>query len=288
MRFGEGGGGRFSREGQDSLEFDQTLLKFEREMEKPERIDPNDFVDLYGAQNVANDLAYVKGIEDSIKRTDTTEQKNLDRISSVFESLLVDRIELDNWFGADTSTISSSRYDDIRNGIDLIAEIGEEDSSAVSHLGLAVDITYSTHLEKKFDRIRQEILSKKLSTIKYFQSSDQAFMGQLSNVPRVVIGVQKDTIGELMKLTLGKKNRELASHPVQHQILSEIRLQLHVFAEFAQKQKAGNVIIQRLEHAADLIDRIIKDKEEGLKKPNEFKKDRVYQEIVSQLASKFK
>lgn len=287
MRFGDGEGSRFSKEGRDSFEFDQTLLKFEREADELERIDPTDFTELYGTANVEADLAYVKDMEALFKREQTTQEKNLQRISNAFETILFDRIELDDWFGPKTMTLASSRYDDIKNGIDVIAEIGEEDSNAVSHLGLAVDITYSTHLEKKFDRIRQEILSRKLSTIKYFQSSEQSFMGQLSNVPRVVIGVQKEAIGELMQLTLGKKRKELAAHPVQHQILSEIRLQLHTFTEFAQKQKAGNVIVQRLEHAADLIDGIIEDKAQG-KKSNDFKKDRVYQEIASQLASKFK
>ncbi len=287
MRFGERGGGRFSREEQDSLEFDQTLMKFERESEQPERIDPRNFTELYGKGNVEQDLAYVEEMKSRFSREQTVQDRNFKRISNAFETILLDRIELDNWFGSNTMTVASSEYDDIKNGIDLIAEIGEEESAAVSHLGLAVDITYSTHLEKKFDRIRQEILSGKLSTIKYFQSTDEGFMGQLSNVPRVVIGVQKETVGELMKLSLGRKTKELAAHPVQHQILSEIGVQLATFTEFAQQHRVKDGVVQRLEHALNLVEGIIDEKKQGKIVSADFTKDRVYQEIMAQVRSRF-
>ncbi len=295
MTFYDRGGSRFSKEEQAALEFDQTLLEFERKLGEAERIDPHGFIELYGEANVEIDLRYVKEMKERFAANDTTQEKNLKRISDVFERIIMEQIELHDWFGPNTMTVAASEYDDIKNGVDIIVEITEEDSRASSHLGLGIDITYNTNLEKKFLRIKNEIKSGKLTEVKYFQSADGSFTGRLNRIPRVVIGVQKETIAELMKLTLNKKKKELAQHVIQYVILSEIYTQLIFFAKFARDENVEGGVVQRLLQILDLIGDIMSKKEDelgGILDPEsskfvDYTQDRVYREIMDQVKNIF-
>jgi hypothetical protein len=136
-------------------------------------------------------------------------------------------------------TRKASRYDDVVNGVDTIAEIEQENST--SHLALAIDVTHGVMLQKKFDRIKREIDEGTLTTIKYFENSDETFRGRLLKVPRVVLGVEKSAVVELAGLWNAGKNKELATHPVQVQLIEEITVQLQSCLEYAQKTGKGDI-----------------------------------------------
>lgn len=125
------------------------------------------------------------------------------------------------------------------NGVDTIAEIEQEHTT--SHLALAIDVTHGILLQKKFDRIRREIDEGTLTTVKYFESTDETFRGRLLKVPRVVLGVEKSAVAELAQLWIAGKNKELATHPVQIQLLDEITIQLKSYRDYAQHTGKGDL-----------------------------------------------
>lgn len=241
-------------------------------------IKPQNFIHPYGDISVQNDIALVNKLSAKFE-TDEPHKKYAD----VFEGIMYEHIEQSNWFGDTASTIKTSLYDDYVNQVDLIVEFSEE-SQALSHLGLAVDVTFGTiDMQEKFEKIRQEILSGKLTEVKYFESEHSRHKGLYQRLPRVVIGVERDRVVELAALWLNpKRKKEFANHPIQKVILQEIVLQLEKFLEFA--RTSG-------EEAADLVPiferelsivRGILDEKKGIN-PKDYADDRVFGFIKEQL-----
>lgn len=210
------------------------------ELLKNNEIDPNKFTDLYGPENVENDKNYVKKMEERFKKP---EQEDVDKLATILEAIIYEHAELSEWLGPNTETIKTSRYDDIRNGIDLIAEFIENEKSAF-HLGLAVDATLSSDkINEKIKRIKEEIDKGKLARIKYFRSDFLGIRGELSNLPRIIIAADAKTINELSELWSEGRMKELGKHQIQFQILEEIILQLETFKNYAEKKKLSNIAL---------------------------------------------
>lgn len=201
-----------------------------------------DFIDSHGAENVAKDTAYVENMERKFEQNLSEEQKYCKMLADIFEAMIYDQIDND-WFGHDAVGIKTTRYDDIKNGVDQIVEFQEGEDSA-SHLALAIDATTSEDLDKKIERIKKEIEKGDMAHIKYFLSEymreHKGFgRGEMVNIPRVVIGADRNIIKELSELWLENKNKDLAKHPIQFQILKEIIIQCGVFKNYAAKIQDG-------------------------------------------------
>jgi len=207
---------------------------------KKDAIDLKEFTDLYGKDNVEKDKKYVDEMEKKFTQEDMPEQIESNKLATIFEAILHDHAELSEWLGPNVYTISTSRYDDIKNGVDTIAEFIEKERSA-SHLGLAIDATFSLDINKKIRRIKNEIINGQLTKVKYFKSNKINFRGELSKIPKVIIGADAKTIQELGKLWFKKRNKELAEHPIQFQILDQILMQLETFEEYAKRNNQHGI-----------------------------------------------
>ena len=219
---------------------DKAYQKALAEIAENRAIEPRAFTKFnYDPAIIEEDLRYVEVMEKKFKQDERPEFAEQQKLATILVVIMQTQIEMNDWMGPDVTTKQASRYDDIKNGIDTICEFEQE--SGVQHLALALDITSSWNPTKKLSRIKEEIDAGKLSTVKYFESSDETFHGTLQLVPRVVIGAERKAIVELAELWLNKKNKELASHPIQLQILNEIVHQLKAFMNYAEKKGKTNV-----------------------------------------------
>ena len=222
-------------------------------------IDPHDFTELYGAENIERDLARVEKKEKGF----TVDAPKI--YAEVLEAILFDQIGNGDWFGKGTRAIKTSQYDDYINGSDIILEL-EEVNRTLSHLSLSVDVTFGTTTEeKKFAMIKKHIDDETLGEIKYFHSERGGFQGKLSRVPQVVIGVEKELLIKLSGLWADKHGRkeenseELASHPVQRLIFAEILLQLQTFRIYAEETKKES-IVPIYEKSINILEEILRGK----------------------------
>lgn len=221
-----------SKKLEEKLTLEQINKKAE-EILQEDTINPDDFIDLYGKDNIREDKEYVRKMENTFK-VDSPEQLEINKLATIFEAIIYEHTELSNWFGPDAFTIKSSRYDDIKNGVDSIVEFRESDYAA-SYLALAIDVTFSADVEKKFERIKKEIEEGELSKIKYFVSEHMNVRGELAKIPRVVIGAESKTVKNLAELWIEEKNKDLGIHPIQFQVLEEAITQLETFKHYAEK-----------------------------------------------------
>ena len=159
----------------------------------------------------------------------------------------------------------------------------EDADKRFSHLALGLDVTFgSRDLHRKFDTIRAKIESGELGEIKYFNSHSQQMTGRLRRVPMVVIGVEIERVKELGLLWMNRRNKELATHPIQVTLLEECAEQLRAYAAYA--AKIGKTYSQALfERELQKIHELLAEKRtagiQGLKD------DRVFEEIRRNLAS---
>lgn len=242
------------------------------------------FVDLYGEQNVNKDKDYVARMERVFKQDASEDQKYYQMLADVFEAIFFQQAELNEWLGKNATTIKTTRYDDIANGVDSIAEFREEEHA--SHLALAIDATTSDNLGKKVGRIKEEIEKGEMARIKYFfsehVSKHQGFgRGEKVNIPRVIIGADRNVIKELSELWLENKNKELAEHPIQFQILEEIMIQCEVFKNYAAKIQDGkdrSKIVNMYDKTRETVKNIYEEKKKTIQ-DDSFRQDEVFDAI---------
>ena len=227
-----------------------------------EIIEPRQFSHLYKADMIKADNEYVDRRNAEIEENSDPEQERIKKIATAFEAILYQESELSAWLGENVVTINASEFDKFKNGVDTIAEFHEE--TGTSHLAMGIDVTFSTDLENKFNRIKKSIDDGELTEIRYFYSKDTGFMGQLNMVPEVIIGAEFKTIEELIDLWLERGNKKaLGEHQIQFQILEQILIQLKAFEEYA--SSIGKFeIAARYGKAIKLVEKIYYDKQGSL------------------------
>ncbi len=188
----------------------------------------------YPAEEIQKDLRYVGVVEDRIKSRDAdkraqwgNEVDKTTNLARIFEAIILDGASRGEWFGPDVRAFKSAPFDDYKNGVDIIVEFIKR-SSAGRYLGLAVDVSFSGDLMKKFERIRREIVAGELAMIKYIGPEGR------KGVPRVVVGTDFHTVETLGKLWVSNSD-SIKKHAAQLLVLEEITLQLQTFAAFARE-----------------------------------------------------
>lgn len=229
---------------------------------------------------------------------------------------MAEQIELSDWFGYDTLTIVPAEYDDLHNGIDMLIEFAQEieGSEDFEYLALGVDVTASVYnLDKKLVIIKNGVLKGTLSQMTYFNSErDKKGKGLKFNIPKVIVGIERQAIQELSKLWLeahqAKINsndqsfspetrksqkeraqnalRALAEHRIKYLILEEIKLQLETYLDFARKLNKTTTITQ-LESSLGIINGLLEQKKISDEDKNKNRNDFVFKGLVKELGRVF-
>lgn len=249
-------------------------------------IQMNDFYNIpgYWPLRIRDDKERVTKKKKEIQETNTEPTK----AAKLLEAILVEQIELSNWFGENTYTIIPSEYGDLFHGIDLALQI-EDEAQGVKHLAMGIDVTTSPiAIRKKLSIIKKHIRTGTLTMMEYFHSDDYDpdFYGAMTHIPQVVVGTERKTMRELSDLWLkgyrrakiNKKTAQpplspegeasqrdqaketkdkLGKHRIQLLLLEEIKMQLTVFHEFA-LQSRQNQAAEKLASVLSLVESILR------------------------------
>lgn len=270
--------GRFERV-EDKISLEKAYEKAQKIL-AVEEIDIRSFDDLYDPEKIEQDLEYIEKKEEIFNKENVQERQELNMLSSVFEAIFFEQAELSEWLGPNAHTIKSSRFDDIKNGVDSIAEFESEEGD-ISRLALAIDITFGPQLQKKMARIKKEIERGELAHIKYFVSASEGFRGELKNVPRVVVGADKKMVKELYEIWIEGKKKELSEHKIQFQVLEEIAMQLRTFEKYAKKNDVEH-LIPVYQRAIKIIERVMAENGQILT-TEDFLEDNVFSTLYEEL-----
>ena len=237
----------------DNIKIEQpTKKRFSEDSEKQDRYlkiieknsilytpKPDDFQDLYSKVEIEQDLRAVEIRKRQFKENQTDLGLTLKKVSDVYEGVIVEQAEQNEWFGEGVSFYPTSEFDDIVNGVDGVAEFTPDDDVSDEYLALSFDVVFSTdpkRILKKLERTKMEIKEGRLTEVKYFE--DAKGTKKSIKAPRLVLGSRLTSAEKLIDLWGGSdknKNKKLAQHPVQIKLLLESYLQLNHFAHFAHK-----------------------------------------------------
>ncbi len=259
----------------------ENIVKRAKSTIETDKILEGDFSELYGEEQVRRDRAEVERLLKEFESSNSPQEKEAKKLATVFEAILGEQSELSEWLGSQVTTINSSDFDDIKNGVDMIVEVNGEMGST-SHMGLAIDATYSSNLTSKFERIKSNIDKGSLATIKYFSSPNKDFMEQLRQVPRVVVGADADTIDELIEMWVTGRKKELGEHPIQFQIIDLIITQLEAFKDYSKKID-NNELVNKFDGFIKIFVEILNDRNEVVKDSG--KRDSMFNTIIKELDS---
>lgn len=226
-----------------------------------------------------------KKFKESANTNSVTERVNL-RLAKVFEAMVLHNIDGSNWFGEHTNVLPTTRYDDIFNHIDGLLEF-RPNVGSYGYLSLAIDVTSTGYPEKKFATIRKGIESGKLAHIEYFESERNGIKGKINRIPMSVVGADRQTIKEMMDPWVAKNNA-LTHHPVQFQLLIQIREQMAVYAKYAKEVTHNPDIIDIFEQNLAIVSDILEQRKqvygsEYASKIRAIEKDKVHQRIMELL-----
>jgi hypothetical protein len=260
---------------------------------RKEPIDPMRFKDEeregYKEDQIQDDINEVSRREEEFKKENTPEENKIKEYSDMVEALISQEAELSDWFGEDVFVYDTSKYDDLENGVDIVTEFKEE--GVFSHMGLAIDVTFGTNIRGKLLRIKREIKSGELASVKYFSSQRDNESDKkvgLKNIPRVIIGTNKETVDELSGLWLQREklrkskftdksltdvereaisdklsevNKKIRNHKIQIHVLKQLAFQLEKYYEFAMKKEKTDVA-KKLNTGLDIIKKILASKKD--------------------------
>ena len=286
-----------------------TVIKLAESRVFSHAIDPNDFIRSeedpnsgpYDRASVERDVAYLARTEQQIVESNWSEDFKgnrsriaaMQKIAHAFEGVML-QADSNEWLGPGVEIIIPSRYDDVVNGIDGIAEFHDE--GYFSHLALGMDVTSSERIEKKLARVKSEIEKGELAKIRYFESESMHFKGEKKNIPRVIVGADRQTVYDLTLLWSEGKMAELSQHHMQIQMLSEIHHQLEAYTAYARTDGEATQrekLVHIYESSRRLIDEIIQGHvarrgEKAVRSMlHEAEKDNVYQALLEKLQRNF-
>ena len=196
------------------------------------KVSESEFIKRFTKKVVDEDTAFAKSKRLEFEARDTPQQKEAHVLAEIFEAILVKEGKESGWLGEDVKILKTADYDDIVNRTDLIAEWHGLEAHS---LGLAVDVTFGpSTLERKFQHIQEDIDKGRLGKLKYAHSEQ-------TGVPRVVIGMSRETVKELMDLWLEEDFTALGEHPIQRVLLEQICSQLMAISQYARTRGNGHI-----------------------------------------------
>lgn len=214
----------------------QEILRKKRAIVDDFRVDEKDFTDIYSEEEIAKDILELERLEKIWEENNSLQEKYNKNIASFLEAVFVDQIEVNNWLGDHCETMPASRYDDIKNGVDMVSIFNNAEEN--KYLGLGIDVTFASDskaLIKKLDSVKSVIREGELPKLKYFRDPETGEHKELA-VPKVIVGTRLSSAENLLKLWVSKtedKNKKLQEHSIQSKIILESLYQLKYFYEYA-------------------------------------------------------
>lgn len=190
-----------------------------------------------------------------------------ERLGFIFESAFLD-VGKQGWFGENSELVHASMFDDIENKIDTVATIRRPDSSA-RHIAIASDLAFGfERASAKFNHIIQDVHTGKLAQMKYFHSDLLGFTGRLKNIPKTVVGLDKENLNSFLLNWL--REPELAQLQFGAHMITQIHEQSKGLAALAKrKHGGGSLVTDAYERTAQVTNEILLETYNGIEPPSD-------------------
>lgn len=256
---------------------------FDMYLEKDEKIDMEEFGDVYPAEEIQKDKERVEYIKKSKDFAVPTPE------GIVLENMFGDFIEKSKCFTEGTRVVQLGDFDDkIASAAhcDVVVEIPTEGGSVVRFgIDLTTAINHDT-LNKKRAKCVEAVQYGRFFSVKYFKSKIDDTKGEIKDVPVFFAGVDKETLNSLCESMAKQENTGvnlLDKHEAQFIFLDELLAQADAYYGQAIENHGQDAYIsQSMDYYQRLFDWFC-DNKKSLR-PNNFRQkagqDEVYKYIT--------
>jgi|GEM_PF-5108371 len=267
----------------ESVRFLQDPKNLDRAFDEAQKyldesaINPASFEDVFSPKMIAEHTRYVEKMQDKFSKEHESEKRG-----PIFEAAVLESIKRGDMFGRNSIVFKTAPYDDIAHKVDFVLE------RSGAPTGIAVDASTSERATiRKIEDLASEIKEGKLTEIQYFQTPN--FKGRALNVPRVVLGVERDTALELDELWYGirqgtKPASTLKQSPVRGIFIHEMLMQLKVFSAYALRN-GNKIAAEAYQRSLSIVqDAVTAAKEDNVHISFTHPTDKVHLAILNSLA----
>ncbi len=274
------------------------------------RRDLHFFPNAFSSKVISDDSYRVKQIKASFNKINSISNpdyiewiKNGKKISEALEIIITDQIKFGNWFGNYSLPFRTTEYDDLVNGVDIVAKFDIERNNHQERFYLSIDSTSYTNSDRISEKINRNI-SKLLSNnfeVKYYESptpgKNNFYRGRLKNTIPVIIGLDSAHTAELINQfsnfislqRIIKDNspqldnehlfvyqeefkqlkHKLETNPCQLIFLKEINCQLNMYSRILAKENDSEIKLRipTIGKLKKVINGVIQEKEDIINSP---------------------
>lgn len=236
-----------------------------------------DFIGLegYDENSIRAEIEKVKEFKKRWIDEETPELRHQKNLSEVIEHVVVDQFS-GEWLANKAVGHYTAEEDDVLRGVDVVAELSGENEN--SYLGFALDVTIAKDLsvlDSKLNRIwEQDIKGNRQAEVKYLEKADES-KGSVK-LFRIIVGINKDFVRDLVSLQRFNKKEELAKHPFHINLIAQIKYQLesyYRYAEIVGNNKLQEQVAESLKVFYEIYDakeELIKEKQADIEKEADF------------------
>ncbi len=193
------------------------------------------FIDHYGIDKVTADY---REIAERLLSFQEKKLSDSEKMGLIFEAAFLDTGSTHHWFGEKSELQRASRYDDIKNGIDMIATL-VSDRYGSRHFAIASDLTFGlVGASEKYRKILTGIKKGHMGRMRYFHSDLLHITGELRNIPKTVTGLDVNNLNVFLKQWLTEP--ELAQKQFGALMLQQIANQSKAFSFVAKATHGEN------------------------------------------------
>ncbi len=215
----------------------------------------------YTESSIRSEMEEVKRLKEKWERENTPEMKKQKKISDILEGVIVDQFS-GPWLSEKAVGYYTAEADDILRGVDVIAELNDEEDS--HYLGFAIDVTMAKDpsvLDQKLAKNWKDIETRKFPEVRYFEDDDEN--KKTLNPVRVLIAVNPDFARELIRLEYLNKKDRLGDHKFQAHLIMQIKEQLEAYYRYAQANE-DEELMEKLSESLQAFYNIIFKEKEGM------------------------
>lgn len=190
-----------------------------------------DYKDVFREDEIKNDQCRLETVVKGFDKYSTQR-------SEILEAILLNQIEMSNWFGENCFTVQTTKFDDVLHHTDFVVEWPQGRGKAL-RVGVDVTVTNDRNvIYKKLDFITRDLDKKRGTTIKYFQSEINNKRGKIENLPRLIIALSKEGLSSLCDEFAKTKNIDKEKRKFAKQNLEYNPLQISIIKDLIEQIEA--------------------------------------------------
>lgn len=187
-------------------------------------------------------LEIFKEKENSLTKEEKAQFEKNKKIATIVEKGIALSVTKLGWFGENISITPTSKFDDVKRGVDDVMEV--KTGSNQDYLALAIDVTYnglySEKYKQKIFRLLNSISENKKTKIKYHKNSSGEMMEEFS-IPKIVLHFDFEDVKDLIALVKNKDNpafiQKFKSSPKRLKAMNQIIILCDEFSHFAEESQ---------------------------------------------------